>query len=359
MPWPQDALPVAFTTGEAEAAGISRHRLNRAQRSGRLWRPTPGVYVDLARFTTQRWPDRHRTLARVAPLHVRDSVVSHVSAALLGGLPHPPSAQGQVRLTLERTPRVNRASDWVHLHRAGLPSDHVTTLDGVPVTTVARTVVDCCRELRTPHAVAIADAALRAGSVTTAELVSMFAFQHRWPGASRSRGALPLVDPRRENWFESASAALLHRDGVPLGTPQVEVFAVSGELLGRVDFLWAEVGVIGEADGSGKLLGEFDEEEQAHSPERVARRVIALGERSTRLREAGFEVFHWTPAELLRDSWVVARRYFDAARRARPDRVNALWRCACCKRDLTSCRWATRITLRPPATLYAAGAGRR
>jgi predicted transcriptional regulator of viral defense system len=179
MPWPQDALPVAFTTSEAEAAGISRHRLNRAQRSGRLWRPTPGVYVELPRFTTQSWPDRHRALARVAPLHVPNSVVSHVSAALLSGLPHPPAAQGQVRLTVERTPRVNRPSDWVHLHRAGLPADHVTTLDGIPVTTAARTVVDCCRELRTPDAVAIADAALRAGSVTEGELVSMFAFQHR------------------------------------------------------------------------------------------------------------------------------------------------------------------------------------
>jgi hypothetical protein len=146
---------------------------------------------------------------------------------------------------------------------------------------------------------------------------------------------------------------------VPLGTPQVEVFAISGQFLGRVDVLWAEAGVIGEADGAGKLLGEFDEQEEASSPERVARRVIALGERSTRLREAGFEVFHWTPAELLGDSWAVARRYFEAARRARPERVSAVWRCACCQRDLASCRWATRITLRPPSTLYASGAGGR
>jgi hypothetical protein len=247
----------------------------------------------------------------------------------------------------------------VHLHRARLPPGHVTRIDGVPVTTASRTVLDCCRELPPRDALAIADAALRAELTGSQDLVSCFQFQHRWPGAAGSRRVLPLADPRRENWLESASAALLHAEGVPLATPQVEVSTDSGEFLGRVDFLWLAVGVIGEADGAGKLLGDFDEGEDAREPEAVARRVIAMGERSGRFREAGFEVVHWSPAELMHDAWSVARRYFEAARRADPRRIKARFRCACCQRGLGSCRWAHRIVLPQPSTLYAAGAGKR
>lgn len=355
MSWPEE-LPVAFTLDEAATAGVSRHRLNRAQRTGTLWRPAPGLYVDLARLQELATPDRHRALARAAPSLVTDSAVSHVSAALLLGLPHPPGALGQVRLTLERRPRVNRRSDWVHLHRAQLPASHVSRIDGTPVTTAARTVLDCCRELPARDALAVADAALRADMTTAEDLLSVFRFQHRWPGAAGSRQVLTLADPRRENWFESASAALLHREGVPLATPQVEVHSDAGELLGRVDFLWPQAGVIGEADGAGKLLGQFDDREEAGDAHEVARRVIALGERSSRLREAGFEVIHWNPSELMSDAWLVARRYFEAARRAGSRRVTARLRCACCRQDLEECRWAARIDVPTPSTLFAAGA---
>lgn len=358
MSWHKD-LPVAFTLEEAARAGVSRHRLNRAQRSGSLWRPARGLYVDLAALRELTAPDRHRALARAAPRLVADSALSHASAALLLGLPHPPGALGQVRLTVEHKPKVNRPSDWVHLHRAGLPAEHVTGIGGVPVTTAARTVLDCCRELRARDALAIADAALRSDLCSARELGAMFRFQHRWPGASGSRHVLPLADPRRENWFESASAALLHAEGVPLAIPQVEVSSSSGDFLGRVDFLWLAAGVIGEADGAGKLLGDFDEGEDARGPQAVARRVIAMGERSARFREAGFEVVHWTPTELMHDAWSVARRYFDAARRADPRRISARLRCGCCRQELESCRWAHQIVLPQPSTLYAAGAGKR
>jgi hypothetical protein len=221
------------------------------------------------------------------------------------------------------------------------------------MTSPPRTVVDCFRKLRLGDAVAIADRALREGLVTPDELVAVFQAQHRWPGSAGSRQALPLVDPRRENWFESASAMALHAAGVPLATPQVEVFSDDGEFLGRVDFLWAEAGVIGEADGEGKLLGTVDEALD-RSPDAVARRVVAMGQRSTRLRETGFEVFHWIPRELRDGADLVVRRYLAARRRAQPGRVQATLRCACCKDELAACRWRERITL--PPTLYAGGA---
>lgn len=353
MPWCPEPLPVAFTLAEAAGAAISRHRLNRAQRDGTLWRPTKGIYVDVVALRALTWPDRHRTLARAAALHLPASAISHVSAALMLGFPNPRLSQGPVHLTVTSRPRVNRSSDWVHLHRATLTADQLVRDDGIVITSAPRTVLDCCRKLRLGDAVAIADHALREGLVTVDELLAEFQGQFRWPGSARSRLALPLVDPRRENWFESTSAVALYSAGVPLATPQVEVLSDGGKFLGRVDFLWQDAGVIGEADGEGKLLGTIDDALD-ESPAAVSRRVIALGQRSTRLREAGFEVFHWVPRDLRSDGDPVVQRYRAARLSAQPGRVRARLRCACCKSDLSACKWRERITL--PSTLSAGGA---
>jgi hypothetical protein len=164
---------------------------------------------------------------------------------------------------------------------------------------------------------------------------------------------LRLVDPRRESWFESASAVVLDRLGIESPTPQVEVYSPDGTFLGRVDFLWEGIGVIGEADGRGKLLGLADDDP---SPEAVAGRVLALGERSARLREVGFEVFHWSPPDLHGISPAIGRRFHQAARRARPSQVRAVLLCGCCRGPLEECGWRRRL---PLPTLYSAGAARR
>jgi hypothetical protein len=276
-------------------------------------------------------------------------VVSHVSAALLHGLPNPRLKPGPVNLTATGATKTNRASSWIHLHRARLPDEHVAVADGIPLTTAARTVLDCFRSLPVADAVAIADAALRTGCAAVEDLLAHLDTQRRWPGTKRSGTGLALVDPRRESWFESASATAFHRLGIEQPTPQVEVYALAGRFLGRVDFLWVELGVIGEADGYGKLLGGLDDD---RSPDAVAQRVIALGERSMRLREVGFEVFHWSPSDLYGPVPPVGRRFLAATRRAQPDRVRAVLVCACCRVEVADCAWRSRLPLQ---TSYSPG----
>ncbi len=63
-------------------------------------------------------------------------------------------------------------------------------VDGVPCTSVARTVADCLRHLPPPEAVALADAALRAGFVTVEQITAVLMDCH-WPalgggGAARA-----------------------------------------------------------------------------------------------------------------------------------------------------------------------------
>jgi predicted transcriptional regulator of viral defense system len=97
---------------------------------------------------------------------LRDGVViSHASAAVLHGLPTWPSAIDRVHLTRSRSSSGNRRS-IVQVHAAPLPDDHVTTIDDIPITTLARTVLDLCRTVPIEQAVAAGDRALTFGAYT-------------------------------------------------------------------------------------------------------------------------------------------------------------------------------------------------
>lgn len=118
------------------------------------------------------------------------------------------------------------------------------------------------------------------------------------------RRALPVLDGRRENWFESWSFARLWQLGIEPPEPQVEVYDQDGLFLGRVDGLWLEEGVVAEADGSGKYLGEFDP--AGPSGESAARAVMAEKVREDRIRDCGLEFVRWGGEEMAKNPKSVA-----------------------------------------------------
>lgn len=183
---------------------------------------------------------------------------------------------------------------------------------------MARTVVDCFRSLRLGDALAVGDAALRRNLTSLVEIEDALDGQFRWPHVTRALRGIPLLDPRRENWLESYSAAALFQHGL---------FSLDGAFIGRVDALWEELGIVGEADGAGKYLGDFDPH-QDRSSEAVARRMIAAGARESRLREVGFGVVRWDPKEIVTRPAEVAGRVQAAARRHRAGEVRAYVRYA-------------------------------
>ena len=94
------------------------------------------------------WPDTHYAgsvepppypaLLRASCLCVRDGVISHLSAARLWGLKVPPGTDLHVTV-----PRENwRRRDGVELHRDALAAADRTERHGVPVTTLARSLID-------------------------------------------------------------------------------------------------------------------------------------------------------------------------------------------------------------------------
>jgi len=91
--------------------------------------------------------EAHRDLIRATLPQLREeAVVSHVSAAVLHGLPVWSKALDRVHVTRNRSGGGKRRT-LVQVHALPLGEDDVTSLGGIPVTSLARTVLDLCRTL--------------------------------------------------------------------------------------------------------------------------------------------------------------------------------------------------------------------
>ncbi|HXT15040.1 MAG TPA: type IV toxin-antitoxin system AbiEi family antitoxin domain-containing protein [Gemmatimonadaceae bacterium] len=130
-----------FTAAQARAAGIHQVRLVQLHQSGDIERVSRGVYR-LTRFPVSPlgqymeaalWPQVRRPDAR--------AVVSHVSALALHELSEVSPAK--IHITLPPELRLRRAvPPQLVLHFAPLIPEDVQVVEGVPVTTPARTIRD-------------------------------------------------------------------------------------------------------------------------------------------------------------------------------------------------------------------------
>lgn len=334
------ALPQPFGHSEARAVGLSARRIERALENQRLTRLAKGVYA-----VNSPWRDlapwvRHEELSRAAVRLTPDAIVSHLSAAVLMGLPHPAYEPKKVTMTLLDDSRTSRVDGWRQFHRGATPADHVVIKARRPYLVAARTVIDCTRQLHPRDALAVMDAALRLGLCTRAELVAMRRHQAGWPGILGADRILPIAEPLRENWLESISAWAFHSWGLPVGLAQVMVADLDGRVIGRVDALWPELGVVGEADGRGKYELGSDGRPALDSQSAIAGNVLSERRRENRVRDTGLEVFRWDPPEALAVTPLIDR-FLAARERADPGKVRALFRCSCCRRPLTDCPWTT------------------
>jgi len=124
-----------FTRGQLLASGGTPHHIYRRLAAGRWLQVEPGVY------SLPGWPDSWRRRLWIAHLDVGPaSAVSHEAAAALHGLLY--YVPGPVHLLVPHgTHHLGPKPNYVHQSR-DLAAEHVTTVDGVPVTTVARTFCD-------------------------------------------------------------------------------------------------------------------------------------------------------------------------------------------------------------------------
>lgn len=297
------AIPsTTFSSAEGRAAGWSDSALSRAAGSGRLARVRRGHYAAPGR-------DGDPTVAAVAAAaNCLGSVVSHRSAALLHGLPllaAPPS-----RPDITVAPHGTGDEHAALLHRATLWPEDIVELGGVPVTSIARTLVDLGRTVSTAEAVMAIDAALYRTLTNRQAIDDVRLRCARWPGIRRLVAIMALADGRAESPLESYSRLVFRSLRLPRPEPQAWLYGTNGILLGRSDFYWDEFGVAGEADGRSKyedrdvLTSEKERQEELENPglvvvrwgwadvnsrrPRLHQRILAGFERGRRRDQSGF-----------------------------------------------------------------------
>ena len=273
------------------SAGYSAAEIRRAVDTGVLTALARGSYTSGASFRASSQEMQHLQRARSRAFGSPSLAVSHVSAAVLHGLPVPQDALNVVHVTRNGRGGSRRDSrSWQHA--AVLAAGDVVVVDGVAVTTLSRTLVDLARSTPFDIAVTAADVALRTHPQEVSELPWMLTRARHLPGAGAARRALTFADGRAESPGESRTRVVLHRLGLPAPELQCEVFDDRGSFVGRVDLAIPQCGVIIEFDGRVKygdlLRGRL-------TPGQVLAREK---QREDQLRELGWSVVRLTWSEL-------------------------------------------------------------
>jgi len=125
-----------FTAHQAVKAGFSWERLTEHSKNGRFHRVAHGIYR-LAQFPSSRFEDLFVAWLKCGP----QSAISHESALALYDLSD--ILPGEVHVTVPRT--ASRRRKGIRMHTNQLKRGEVVRREGLPVTSVPRTIADVAR----------------------------------------------------------------------------------------------------------------------------------------------------------------------------------------------------------------------
>lgn len=278
------ARPV-YARAELTARGMTRHDITTALEAGSVTRVGRDAYVVGGRASRERDDLVERGVA-VSRRLGEGGVLSHVSAAALHGLPLWGLPTGRVTASLPQAGRGHRRTPSLVVYDAPLDGA-VTVVDGIPVTTPARTAVDLARAHRLDPAVCVADRVLARGLAGTEELRRHVDAAAGFRGVSRARRMLDLATGEAVNPLETRSRLAVLRGGLPPAEVNVDLYDESGGFLARPDFLWRAWRLVGECDGLEKYtLGGTDKAS-------VKAAIAEEKAREERLRAAGWVIIRW------------------------------------------------------------------
>ena len=286
-------------TQEFRNDGFSHGELARLSRSESIVRVRRGAYGEPPSHELDARDTHRRLIAGTVPQLGAGAVLSHGSAAVLHGLPVWPDQLTQVHITRSRAGG-GRRRRYVHVHGHPLAPGDTVSVDGLLVTSLARTIVDLACGESFARAVAAGDAALRRGLSDRALAVQLERAGRR-TGVVAARRVVPFLDRRSESPGESESRAVLHEQGAPRPELQYEVYDRQGGFVARTDFGWPELRTIGEFDGRvkyGRALRTGQDLEEVLFNEKV---------REDALRDCGWQVVRWTSTDLRQPQALVAR----------------------------------------------------
>jgi hypothetical protein len=233
-------------------------------RAGEFVAVRRGVYMRADQWTALDVDEQYRARIHGTVAYLNsDPVVSHASAAALWKLPwFEPYPRG-VHI-LGETAIGGRSTSAVVRHTVGVPEE-IVWIDGIRVTSLARTVVDVARTVSFAQAVAVADAALRRtrfpdicvpeSALLRADLESAVAELPVAHGSARARAVVAFADPDADRPGESVSRVNMSIARLTAPVLQAELRGASGRVW-HVDFWWPQFNVIGEFDGKAKYTDD-------------------------------------------------------------------------------------------------------
>ena len=280
-----------FTLSTFAVTSAERNALARSAAAGRLFRVLQGAYVDAASRADMAPSEKYRDLIHARHLvSPKPLVFSQASAAALW-----------------RAPRIGEWPDVVHVvatgtsthsgrrfvHHVGPTVLSTDVIDGVTVTSLARTLIDLARFESAATAVAALDAGLagllvggRAHAVARGQLVAELARVGTGRGTRSARFAIEFADARSGSPGESLSRLSIARAG--LTPPILQQRFVDEHGVMFTDFWWPHDGLVGEFDGLGKYVRE-----DWTTGRSAADVVIAEKVREDRLRRQVSGVVRW------------------------------------------------------------------
>jgi predicted transcriptional regulator of viral defense system len=244
------------TRRQLAAFGLSADAIDRRLRAKRLLPLYRAVYAVGHRPATKEM----RWMAAVLTGGAR-AVLSHWAAAAHWGLRAPRGSAVDVT-----TPRSQRPKPGIRFHRSNLPADETTVHDGIPITTVPRTIFDLAAD---------SDQRQVERAINEAEVnrlwdeLSLHDLLHRYPGRSGTRTARAALLKRNEGAtytksdLEELFLAFAEKWGLP--RPETNVYVEGLE----VDCVWREQRVVIEVDS-----WEFHRTRAAFERDREKSRIL-------------------------------------------------------------------------------------
>lgn len=270
-----------FSTGDAEARGISRRDLGVMVRRELVWRVARGWYSNRMDATA----DERHVLRAAATVRMQGagSIAHRHTAALLHGLPLARTDLSVVEIAKARSTH-GRTAKGVRISELDVEQFECVSIDvpgvdtAVPAVSPAWAIVGTAMTNNPVAALVAGDHALRHRVCSRAQIEAALLVARGSMGVSRAREALVHLEPRHESPGETLTAAVLRRSPWSF-EPQVQVRAAGRNY--RLDF--------GLRDR--KLAIEFDGVIKYTSPEVMAAQV----ERENNLRAEGWDFvrFGW------------------------------------------------------------------
>jgi Protein of unknown function (DUF559) len=146
-------------------------------------------------------------------------------------------------------PRSIKPKKGVRLHRPlSLDALDTTIVDGIPITTVAQTLLDVAAPAQRVNVAKLLHEAAVRELLDMRAVWAVLARQPNHPGARRLDWASREEVPFTRSELEEAALRVFRSFSVP--SPESNVWISDGEKLVEVDFLWRDVGLVVEIDSA-------------------------------------------------------------------------------------------------------------